>query len=157
MKVYPSLIDRLKTQHEAIKNILSTIDNSRLLIRPQPNKWNIHDNIAHLTRYQPVFIDRINKILLEEDPFFGRYSAEEDPKFDICRTLNVETLIQKLNVDRKSIYDLITTLTDIQINRTGIHKKYGRLNIIQWTEFFLLHESHHIFTVFQLAHDTELS
>ena len=157
MKVYPSLVDRLNTQHETIRNILSTIDNSRLLIRPQPNKWNIHDNIAHLTRYQPVFIDRINQILLEEAPFFGRYVAEEDPQFEICRALNIETLFQQLDADRKRIFDLITTLTDIQLNRTGIHKKYGRLNIIQWTEFFLLHESHHIFTIFQLAHDIELS
>ncbi|MEO8771088.1 MAG: DinB family protein [Ferruginibacter sp.] len=157
MKVYSSLIDRLKTQHEAIKNILSTIDNSRLLIRTQPDKWNIHDNIAHLTRYQPVFINRINQILLKEEAIFGRYIADQDPEFEICRTLNTVTLIQQLSVDRKSIYDLIVALTDTQINRIGIHKKYGRLNIIQWTEFFLLHESHHIFTIFQLAYDTELS
>ncbi|MEP7141716.1 MAG: DinB family protein [Ferruginibacter sp.] len=66
------------------------------------------------------------------------------------------TLIKQLDNDRKRIYDPVTHLTDTRINRIGIHKKYGPLNIIQWTEFFLLHEAHHIFTIFQLAHDTEL-
>lgn len=156
MKVYSSLTDRLKTQHQAIENIISSIDSSRLLTRPKPNKWNIHDNIAHLARYQPVFVNRINQILLKEEPFFARYNADEDPEFENYRTLNIDTLIKHLDIDRKSIYDLITALTDTQVNRIGIHKKYGPLNIIQWTEFFLLHEAHHIFTIFQLAHDTEL-
>jgi hypothetical protein len=157
MKIYLSIIDRLRTQHQAVENILSSLDASRRLMRPHPNKWNIHDNIAHLTRYQQVFIERINQILLKEEPFFGRYVADEDPGFEACRISNTTTLLQQLNADRKSIYDLITMLTDLQVNRIGIHKKYGRLNIIQWTEFFLLHETHHIFTIFQLAHDTELT
>jgi hypothetical protein len=156
MKIYSSLIDRLKTQHQAIESILSTIDSDRFFIRPQPDKWNIADNIAHLTSYQPIFIDRINQILIKEIPSFGRYVADEDPEFENCRSLNIDTLIEQLNIDRKSIYQLITTLSESQLNRIGIHKKFGSLNIVEWTEFFLLHEAHHIFTIFQLAHNTEL-
>lgn len=156
MKVYASLIDRLKTQHETVENILSAIDSSRIIARPQLNKWSIHDNIAHLVRYQPIFVDRINQILVKEAPSFGRYKAEEDPEFENWRALNIDTLIKQLCIDRRAIYDLITTLTEARLSRVGIHKKYGSLKIIQWTEFFLLHEAHHIFTIFQLAHDVEL-
>ena len=57
---------------------------------------------------------------------------------------------------RNAIYVLITNLTDAAQSRTGVHKKYGKLTVLQWTEFFLLHEAHHIYTIFQLANDTEL-
>ena len=156
MKVYLSLTDRLRTQHLAIENIIFGISGSRLLIRPLPGKWNILDNIAHLAGYQPVFIDRINQILLEEEPHFGRYKAEEDPGFEHCQALNIDALLMLLAVDRKHIYDLVTTLNETQLARIGVHKKFGPLNIVQWVEFFLLHEAHHIFTIFQLAHDVEL-
>src|SRR5450432_138736 len=129
MYIYPSITDRLRTQHHAIENILSTIDQERLQIRPQPNKWNIHDNIAHLARYQPVFIERLNQILLSEEPSFGRYNAEEDPAFENWRTLDTHQLIKQLNEDRNSIYNQVNDLTDTEINRIGIHKKYGPLNI----------------------------
>jgi len=56
MKVYSSLLDRLKTQHQSIENILLAIGADRVLIKPQPDKWNIHDNVAHLTSYQPIFL-----------------------------------------------------------------------------------------------------
>ena len=156
MTIYPALTDRLKNQHEAIANILSTIDSNRLLIRPQPNKWNIQDNLAHLARYQPIFIDRIRKILEEDEPFFARYSAEEDAEFEYWREMDIETLMKQINIDRKDIVDLINDLSAEDINRIGVHKKYGSLTVLQWTEFFLLHEAHHIFTIFQLAYDIEL-
>jgi hypothetical protein len=156
MKLYSSIAERLETQHLAIENIISAVEKNRLVIRPKPGKWNIHDNVAHLTRYQVVFIVRINKIVYEEAPFFDRYSADEDPEFENYKRSNIATLINQLSVDRKIIYHLITTLNDDLTNRVGVHKKYGALNITQWTEFFLLHEFHHIFTIFQLAHDAEI-
>src|SRR5258708_7900280 len=157
MKIYESLNDRLRNQHQAIEHILAPLAPARLLLRPQPGKWNILENVAHLGRYQLVFIDRIHQILLQEEPSFGRYTAEEDPEFESWRNLPVETILRQIHTDRIAIYALITNLTDAAQCRTGIHKKYGKLTVLQWTEFFLLHEAHHIYTIFQLANDTELS
>lgn len=156
MSIYASIFDRLKTQHEAISQIISKLDKNRMVLRPLPNKWHIHDNIAHLAKYQPVFIDRVNNILSESEPFLGRYKAEDDPEFADWQTWPIDTLLNRLAIDRKTIFKLITNLDDIPLNRVGIHQKYGRLTIVQWTEFFLLHEAHHIFTIFQIANDTEL-
>jgi hypothetical protein len=156
MKMYESLSDRLRSQHHAIEPILLPLEPARLLLRPQPGKWNILDNVAHLGRYQPVFIDRINQILLQQEPSFGRYKAEEDPEFESWRSLPIATLLRQINNDRTAIYALITNLTDAAQCRTGVHKKFGRLTVLQWTEFFLLHEAHHIYTIFQLANDAEL-
>lgn len=41
MKIHQSLIDRLKTQHQAIENILSTIDDSRIKIILNWRTWPI--------------------------------------------------------------------------------------------------------------------
>jgi hypothetical protein len=157
MKIYESLNDRLRTQHQAIENILSPLDKTHLLVRPQPGKWNILENVAHLGRYQIVFIDRITQILHSvEEPLFERYVAEEDPEFESWRNLPVEALMSQIENDRKYIYVLITNLTEAAQSRVGTHRKYGKLTIVQWTEFFVLHEAHHIYTIFQLANDTAL-
>jgi hypothetical protein len=51
---------------------------------------------------------------------------------------------------RQEIVNLIGGLTDEQMSRTGTHSKFGSMNIVEWTEFFLLHEAHHIYTIFKL-------
>lgn len=155
MTLYKSLYDRLKNQHETIENIISKTDKVRLTLHPLPDKWSIKDNVAHLTKYQPVFIDRINTILKNDLPTFDRYKAELDPDFESWKNRDIADLIKTLHIDRQAIFNLITNLSDQELNRVGLHKKYGKLSVTDWTEFFLLHEAHHIFTIFQLVNDTE--
>jgi len=148
--------DRLQSQHLTIGEITRNLSPEKRISRPAPEKWNIHDNMAHLARYQIIFIDRIQTILLEDNPVFDRYTAEKDPGFTLFRNLFYPELLSSLEVQRKKIIELIQSLDKSKLSRKGAHKKYGNLDIIQWTEFFLLHEAHHIFTIFQLAHDTGL-
>jgi uncharacterized damage-inducible protein DinB len=151
MNVYPSLINRLKTQHESIPIIIARLDETSLELNPVPNKWSIKDNIAHLARYQPLFIDRINQILDHDSPVFERYNADKDPEFVTWQNWETGDLLRQLFSDREIISTLITELHPEQLSRTGIHPKYGKMNILEWAEFFLLHEAHHIFTIFQLV------
>jgi len=154
MQLYQSLHDRLKNQHEAIENIVSGLDETTLTLRQEPDKWSIHDNITHLAKYQPIFVGRINAILHVIDPVFNAYRAEYDPEFETWREWSTTKLLEALKSDRQQMYKLVTELTESELDRVGIHKKWGKLNIVQWTEFFTLHEAHHIYTIFQLAHNT---
>lgn len=155
MKLYHSITARLETQHKALPNIISQIDNNRLMLKPAPGKWSIKDNIAHLTKYQLVFLDRLNKIVNSNTPSFEPYNAETDPEFVEWQTKDVNLLLEHLNIDRIRIVEMITGMNEADLDKIGLHQKYGRLNVIEWTEFFLLHEAHHLLTIFQLTHKTE--
>ncbi len=156
MQVSSSIQHRLETQHEAIEQIIASINNNRMELRPEPGKWSIKEIIAHLVRYQQVYIERINNTLEEEVPFFQQYIAENDGDFEYWCTNDAEQLLQQLYADRKAINDIIFNLNKEQCNRLAIHKKYGSHTIIQWMEFFLLHEAHHILAIFKLAFDIEI-
>ena len=156
MVIYKSLSDRLKNQHEAIEHIIAFTYKECLKFQPAEGKWSAHDNIAHLAKYQPIFLERINQILTEDSPYFERYKAEDDPEFENWRNYSQADLLKALNSDREAIFNLISGLNEMQLKRFGHHKKFGKLTIVQWTEFFLLHEAHHIFTVFQLVNNAEV-
>jgi uncharacterized damage-inducible protein DinB len=151
MNLHPSLISRLKTQHESIPLIIANVDKTALERNPAAGKWSIKDNIAHLARYQPMFIWRINEIMERDTPVFDRYNADTDTEFPSWQIRETDDLLRQLSADRKTIFSLITTLKADQLPRAGIHPKFGKLNIPDWVEFFLLHEAHHLFTIFQLT------
>lgn len=156
MQLYNSLSARLLSQHESIAFLISGAGEERLLKTPAPGKWNVQDNIAHLALYQPIFTDRINKILSTERPSFERYNSDNDPEFETWRKLPVDTLIAHIETNRHEIIKLITGLSETELARIGIHPKYGNLTILKWVEFFILHEAHHLFTVFQLINNVEI-
>ena len=149
--LYSSLVCRLKTQHLAVAEIVKNIDEQHLNNQPQPGKWSIKDNIAHLASYQPIFIGRVHQILKGETPAFNAYRADDEPDFIAAREWPLTELINKINGNRRQILELITNLPDDQLLLKGTHPKFGTLTIVEWTEFFLLHEAHHLFTMFRLA------
>lgn len=155
MKMYNSLTERLKNQHLAIAELVAGIGNDKLTAPPAPGKWSALDNIAHLTRYQKIFIGRMHQILNEDVPVFDRYNGDLDSEFTPFRSMSLTELLDIINADRTTIFDLLPGLDDTQLSRIGVHPKYGRLTISKWAEFFVLHEAHHLFTIFQLVNGTE--
>lgn len=153
------LTERLKNQHKIIASLIINLNNRQIQQQPISGKWSIHENIAHLAKYQPVFIDRLRKIIALDNPGFDAYKAENDDEFEIYCAFTTYELLKKISADREIIYQLFHHLPADKLQRTGMHPKFGKLTVPEWVEFFLLHESHHLYTIFQLAHsgDNKLS
>lgn len=116
-----------------------------------PGKWSIFENIVHLQTYQHTFIGRIRAILRGDHPRFDRYTAEADPLFlDQCSKSTREIISDLLTI-RKELSSSISQLPPHDLDKYGSHPAYGNLNLVEWLHFFLLHEAHHLFTIFKLA------
>lgn len=150
MTLSHSLITRLQFQHQTIRELIEGRSEDQLKLRAIPDKWSAFENIAHLVSYQPVFHMRLEKILSETNPSFERYVADTDPEFEACREKPLNELLQSLNLVRSELFGKLNNLAEDQLSRVAMHPKFGLLNIVQWAEFFLLHEAHHLFTIFQL-------
>ena len=145
------IVNRLNSQYKSIEFLISGLEEENLKRRLQTDKWSIHENIAHLGRYQEVFYERVQRILNEDNPYFERYKAEDDPLTDKWFEKSTNNTIEDLQVFRKYLNTFLISLENHEIQKTGIHPKLGKMNIEQWTEFFLLHEAHHLYTILWLS------
>ena len=141
---------RLKNQHESIIEMTKGWSEEQLRVRPDNGKWSPFENIAHLAAYQPAFIDRLKRIEKEDAPLFGRYVAENDPRFLECCEMEMHQLNEFLFTQRFLITNHVSKLSEESLGRIGRHPLYGDLSVPKWIDFFLLHESHHLFTIFKL-------
>jgi hypothetical protein len=135
-----SLLSRLQYQHETIYELVKGLIPDELKQRINPDKWSAFENIVHLVAYNPTFLNRIDIILNEERPVFDPYVADNDPHFRSCLEKPFEVLMQDLQNERAMIFNAITGLNSNQLDRKALHKKYGEMSLLKWTEFFLLHE-----------------
>jgi len=146
----PSQQGRLKHQHESIIEMTKGLSEDQLRARPDTGKWSPFENIAHLAAYQPSFIDRLKRIEKEDAPLFARYLAENDPRFLECCEMEMHQLNEFLFTQRFLISNHVASLPEASLARIGRHPLYGDLSVPKWIDFFLLHESHHLFTIFKL-------
>ena len=151
MQMSSSVSTRLHYQHKSLLDIIESLSDEQLRRQVIIGKWSIFENIVHLQTYQHLFIKRVKQMLEENDPQFPRYSAEGDPSFlDNC-TMSTREILQDLIGTPKDIYAEMAQFKGEDFNKTGQHPSFGKMNLMQWLNFFLLHEAHHLFTIFKLS------
>lgn len=146
-----SILVRLANQPDALTHLLSGLTEEQIRRQPQPGKWSIFENIAHLGRYQEVFSDRIQFINTQETPAFSRYVADYDPGFAEWVRLPFQELIERMQGERATLNAYVSILREEQLIQIGLHPAFGPMTVEGWTEFFLLHEAHHFFTILKLG------
>ncbi|MDP4262738.1 MAG: DinB family protein [Bacteroidota bacterium] len=151
MQMPSSVSTRLQYQHKSLIDIIDGLSDEQIRMAVNPGKWSIFENIAHLQTYQHVFIHRIRRMLGEECPSFERYTAEADPLFHESCAKSSREIMQDLLTTRKEMSAGILSFAENDLNKTGIHPVFGKMNLVLWLNFFLLHEAHHLFTIFKLA------
>jgi hypothetical protein len=153
MPLSASILARLHHQHETIAELTGAMPEQQLRKRIDPAKWSALENIAHLACYQPIFLHRLQRMQDENNPFFPRYTAESDPAFPGYVEQSLGRLLSTIGADRRTLIGLLEGLDDATLQRTGQHARYGQFALSQWVEFFLLHEAHHLYTIFMLVQD----
>src|ERR1700684_1638756 len=142
----------LDHQYLMLQPILTTINKNTFLKHPADDKWSVFENIAHLGRYNEIFLERMHAIQLKNNPSFERYVADNEPGFIEWCNRSFDVVIAGYYSSRKNIIEYFESLSDENLTRTGMHPKYGELNVTEWLHFYLLHEAHHFFTIFKLLH-----
>ena len=153
MSLSLSALSRLEFQHQTIRDLIRNIPEETLRRRIHPDKWSAFENIAHLAAYQPIFLQRLERMQNESDPQFDRYVADLDPQFASTIENPLEQLLADIDDKRARLIARLKGMDTVTLDRMGIHPKYGRFAIKEWTEFFLLHEAHHLYTIFMLVQD----
>ena len=153
MPLSESILTRLQHQHETIDELIAGLDEQTLRRNVNPGKWSTLDNIAHLTCYQPLFLRRMERIQTRDTPVFERYVADSDPDFPAYRQMRSGELLAGLKEQRSVICSILQGMDETALRRRGLHPRFGSMDVHQWTEFFLLHEAHHLYTVFSLVQE----
>ena len=124
---------------------------TRLDNRPIAGKWSAREHLAHLARYQEMFLSRMQRIRSEECPRLARYRAEDDPEWPQWMALPATEILKSLRSLRTQLVREAAGLSAEELSRIGIHPKFGEMTLGIWLEFFLLHEAHHLLSVMQLV------
>lgn len=146
-----SITTRLQYQHKSLIELIEGLTDEQVRRPIHAGKWSIFEQAVHLASYQHLFIRRVKEILGGANPVFERYTAEGDPLFHDYLGKSTREIMQDLLGTRKQLAQEILAFPPAALQKTAIHPAYGSMHLIQWLNFFLLHEAHHLFAIFKLA------
>ncbi len=141
-------LDELLKQYEKGPDLLKTaiagVREDQFDQAPVPGKWSIRQVVCHIADFEPVYADRMKRVLVEDNPtMFGG-----DP----------DVFAAGLHYDKRSVHDelelisvvrrqmaVILRNTDVEdFQRTGVHSEAGPLTLETLLERITRHIPHHL-------------
>ena len=151
MEIHTETMNRFCNQYKIVKHYIEGLPSQAIHSRFVPDKWSIQETIAYLCRYQYIFMERLQSISKEVNPFFTSYKPENDPEYQFTRARTTGALLHEIYRLRDEMGLMLRKFSVSECSRVGTHAILGRMNISQWIEFFLLHESNQFYKIFKLA------
>jgi len=111
---------------------------------PVPGKWSTRQVVAHIADFEPIYADRIKRVIAQEQPtFFGG-----DPDLFADRLAysdrDIEQELQLITAVRRHLATILHSQPANVYERTGIHSEDGPLSIRQLLQNITRHIPHHI-------------
>lgn len=112
--------------------------------RPVDGKWSIREVVCHIADFEPVYVDRFKRILVEDNPTM--FGGEPD---DFASTLNYDARdvaqeLEFIEITRRHMLPILQSLDIEQYQRTGVHSEDGPLTLETLLERISGHIQHHL-------------
>lgn len=138
------LIDEYVKGPKLLRDAVAGMTREQLLARPVAGKWSTLEVIAHLADFEPVYGDRMKRILAEDEPtLFGGDPDKFAAKL-AYHTRDLETELCLIDCVRKQMAAILRTVPEADFQRVGRHSEAGPLTLRTFLERITGHIPHHL-------------
>ena len=138
------LIDDYLAGPGKLREAIAGMTDEQINAAPIPGKWSTRQIICHIADFEPVYADRMKRVIAEETPtLFGG-----DPDLFAARLAydqrNIAEELHLIEIVRKHVASILKTLKPEDFQRTGNHSQRGPLALETLLTNVTNHIPHHI-------------
>lgn len=149
MKVIsPMTLDDLLNHYEQgpglLRAAISGVHEDQLDRTPVPGKWSIRQVVCHIADFEPIYADRMKRVLAEDNPtMFGG-----DPDVFAAglhyEKRSVPEELELISAVRRQMAVILRNTDVEEFQRTGVHSEAGPLTLETLLERITGHIPHHV-------------
>src|SRR5207253_10213071 len=139
-----SVIEDYVAGGQKLRRAVAGLDKADLTARPGPGKWSILENIVHLADSDAISIDRMKRMLTEDNPplLYADETAYVDRLFSHDQSL--EDALTLFEVGRRQFARVLRKLPKESFERRGMHNRRGPVTVGGMVKDYIAHVDHHL-------------
>src|SRR5438552_1308570 len=144
MATLPQMIEAYVQGTQALRQAVRGLTREQALTRPTPGKWSTLEVVCHLADFEPIFADRMKRVIADERPTL---MASDENKFAASLAYHERDLEEELSiidVTRKQMARILKTLKAEALARVGVHNEAGPRTLEQLLASATNHIPHHV-------------
>jgi len=127
-----------------LRRAVAGMTKDQLLARPVPGKWSTQEVVCHLADYEPIYADRMKRVIALEGPEL----LQGDPGLFAARLAydrrDVGEELALIELTRKQMARVLRALTPEDFQRRGLHSRDGALTLENLLQRVTAHIPHHV-------------
>lgn len=129
---------------QLIRKSVAGMNREHVLARPVPGKWSTLEVVCHLCDFEPIFADRMKRVIADEKPTL---LGADEKKFAARLGYHDRDLEEELSIiesTRRQMGRILKKLRPEDFARVGIHSERGPLTLEQLLTTITNHIPHHV-------------
>ncbi len=140
---YDKLIAEYLAGPEMLRQAVAGMPQGQLDARPIPGKWSIREVVCHIADYEPVYADRMKRVIAENEPVISGGSPDAMAARLAYGSRDIEEELALIELVRKQMARILRALQPEDFQRRGIHDKRGPTTLAELVERITGHIPHH--------------
>jgi uncharacterized damage-inducible protein DinB len=140
--------DRLITDYLAgpqlLRQAVAGMTPQELDARPVPGKWSTREVVCHVADYEPVYADRMKRVIAENEPVISGGSPDAMAARLAYASRDIEEELALIELVRKQMARILRALQPEDFQRRGIHDKRGPTTLAELVERITGHIPQHV-------------
>ena len=127
-----------------LRKAVAGLNAEDLTARPGPGKWSILELVIHLADSDAISIDRMKRILTEENPQL-LYADETAYADRLCsHEQSLDDALTLIEAGRRQFACVLRKLPDEAFARRGTHNRRGAMTVGELVADYIEHVNHHL-------------
>jgi hypothetical protein len=144
------VIDSLERAPGIIVPLVREVPAAVLKRRPRPEKWSAHEHACHLAQVQPLFFERLERMLAEEKPKIRPYLPDQDDPEDALLKVELDEALERFQRDRTRLVARVRQLPAAAWDRTADHGEYSHYSVFIMFRHVAMHDMLHAYRIEEL-------
>lgn len=138
------LIEQYAAGPAQLRQAVAGMSREQILARPVAGKWSTLELVAHLADFEPVYVDRMKRIIAQHEPAL----QSGDPDLFASKLAYQERDLQEelalIEACRVHMARILRTLPAEAFQRRGIHSENGPMTLEKVLSNIAGHVQHHL-------------
>ena len=144
MTDFPKLIEEYAAGPRLLRDAVSGMSRDQLTARPVPGRWSTLEVVAHIADFEPVYADRIKRIIVENEPTLFGGDPDQFATRLSYHARDIEVELAMIEAVRRHVVQVLRELQPSDFERVGRHSTDGPLTLGTILQRIARHIPHHI-------------
>jgi hypothetical protein len=139
-----NLIDKFAAGGPELRKAVDGLTRDDLLATPGSGDWAIQQVIVHLADSDAIAIDRMKRVITEDNPTFLYADETAYVRELFCYDQSIGDAVLLFEVGRRQFARVLRNLPDGAFERAGTHSTRGRITLRGLVSEYVEHLEHHL-------------